>query len=186
MPKKDGWSVLAELKDDPVLSGVPVVMISSLDEKRLGYALGATDYLVKPVEWDKLKGVMDRFREPPGGLVLAIDDDEDTLSRYGTMLRKLGFEFASAVNGRLGLERLEEGRPDLILLDLNMPVMDGFDFLEELRARPRFADIPVVVLSSMDLSSEERQTLNAAADQVLSKTEVSMRQLAERIKYVLP
>jgi PAS domain S-box-containing protein len=185
MPKKDGWSVLAELKEDPVLSGVPVVMISSLDEKRLGYALGATDYLVKPVEWDKLKGVMDHFREPPGGLVLAIDDDEDTLGRYGTMLRKLGFEFVSAVNGRVGLERLEERRPDLILLDLNMPVMDGFDFLAELRAKPDFADTPVVVLSSMDLTPEERKTLNAAADQVLSKTEVSMRQLAERIKNVL-
>lgn len=186
MPKKDGWSVLAELKEDPALSAVPVVMISSLDEKRLGYALGATDYLVKPVEWDKLKGVMDRFREPPGGLVLAIDDDEDTLGRYATMLQRLGFEFASATNGRLGLQRVEERRPDLILLDLNMPVMDGFDFLAELRSRSEWVDIPVVVLSSMDLTNEERAALNASADQVLSKTEVSLRQLAERVKSIVP
>jgi PAS domain S-box-containing protein len=185
MPKKDGWSVLAELKKDPALAGVPVVMVSSLDEKRLGYALGATDYLVKPVEWDKLKGVMDRFREPPGGLVLAVDDDEDTLGRYGTMLRKLGFEFVSATNGRLGLQSVEERRPDLILLDLNMPVMDGFDFLDELRSKLEWADIPVVILSSMDLTKEELNTLKASADDVLSKTEVSMRQLAERVKGVL-
>ncbi|WP_062018539.1 response regulator [Aureimonas sp. AU4] len=186
MPKKDGWSVLAELKEDPRLSAVPVVMVSSLDEKRIGYALGASDYLVKPVEWDRLKEIMDRYRDAPGGLVLAIDDDEDTLSRYAMMLQRQGFEFASATNGRLGLQRVEERRPDLILLDLNMPVMDGFDFLTELRADPSRTDIPVVVLSSKDLSADERQTLNAAADQVLSKTEVSLRQLAERIREVLP
>ncbi|MBB3951844.1 PAS domain S-box-containing protein [Aureimonas jatrophae] len=186
MPKKDGWSVLAELKEDPRLSAVPVVMVSSLDEKRIGYALGASDYLVKPVEWDRLKEIMDRYRDAPGGLVLAIDDDEDTLSRYAMMLQRQGFEFASATNGRLGLQRVEERRPDLILLDLNMPVMDGFDFLAELRADPSRTDIPVVVLSSKDLSAGERQTLNAAADQVLSKTDVSLRQLAERIREVLP
>lgn len=185
MPKKDGWSVLTELKADPVLSAVPVVMVSSLDEKRLGYALGAADYLVKPVEWDKLKDVMDRFREPPGGLVLAIDDDEDTLGRYASMLQRLGFEFASATNGQLGLDRVGERRPDLILLDLNMPVMDGFDFLKELRARSEWADIPVVVLSSKDLSTDERAALNSAADQVLSKTEVSLRQLAEQVRDVI-
>ncbi|WP_182422360.1 response regulator [Aureimonas sp. ME7] len=186
MPKKDGWSVLAELKEDARLSGVPVVMVSSLDEKRIGYALGASDYLVKPVEWERLKEVMDRFRAASGGLVLAIDDDEDTLARYAVMLQRQGFEFASATNGRLGLQRVDERRPDLILLDLNMPVMDGFDFLTELRADPVRADIPVVVLSSKDLSADERHALNAAADQVLSKSEVSLRQLAERIKMVLP
>jgi CheY-like chemotaxis protein len=141
---------------------------------------------VKPVEWEKLKDVMDRFREPPGGLVLAVDDDEDTLGRYAVMLRRLGFEFASATNGRLGLQRVEERRPDLILLDLNMPVMDGFDFLHELRARPEWVEIPVVVLSSMDLTKDERDALKASAELVLSKTEVSLRQLSERIKGVLP
>ncbi|WP_061933614.1 response regulator [Aureimonas sp. AU22] len=186
MPKKDGWSVLAELKADPVLSSVPVVMVSSLDEKRIGYALGASDYLVKPVEWERLKEVMDRYRDAPGGLVLAIDDDEDTLARYAVMLQRQGFEFASATNGRLGLQRVDERRPDLILLDLNMPVMDGFDFLAELRADPDRTDIPVVVLSSKDLSSDERHALNTAADQVLSKTEVSLRQLANRIRDILP
>ncbi|KQT69047.1 MULTISPECIES: response regulator [unclassified Aureimonas] len=185
MPKKDGWSVLTELKADPVLSSVPVVMVSSLDEKRIGYALGASDYLVKPVEWDRLKEVMDRYREPPGGFVLAIDDDEDTLGRYATMLQRQGFDFAAATNGRLGLQRVGERRPDLILLDLNMPVMDGFDFLKELRADPAHADIPVVVLSSKDLSAEERQLLNSSAEQVLSKTEVSLRQLAEQIRGVV-
>ncbi|ALN75711.1 MULTISPECIES: response regulator [unclassified Aureimonas] len=182
MPKKDGWSVLAELKADPRLSTVPVVMVSSLDEKRIGYALGASDYLVKPVDWDRLKDVMDRYREPPGALVLAIDDDEDTLGRYASMLQRLGFEFASATNGRLGLQRVAERRPALILLDLNMPVMDGFDFLKELRAQAEWADIPVVVLSSKDLTTDERHALSTAADQILSKSEVSLRQLAERMR----
>ncbi|KAB0678076.1 response regulator [Aureimonas leprariae] len=185
MPKKDGWSVLAELKEDPALTAIPVVMITIMDEQRLGFALGASDYLLKPVEWDKLKEVMDRFRADGSGMVLAIDDDVDTLSRYATMIEKQGFAFVSATNGRLGLDRVRERKPDLILLDLNMPVMDGFDFLKELRTEPGWQDIPVVVLSSKDLTRAERSTLEGAADQILAKSEASMRELATRIREIV-
>ena len=101
------------------------------------------------------------------------------------MIERQGFAFASATNGRLGLERVLERRPDLILLDLTMPVMDGFDFLRELRAEPGWRDIPVVVLSSKDLTRAERSTLEGAADQVLAKSEASMRELSARIREIV-
>ncbi|KAB0682053.1 response regulator [Aureimonas leprariae] len=128
---------------------------------------------------------MDRFRADGSGVVLAIEDDVDTLARYAAMIERQGFAFLSATNGRIGLERVRERKPDLILLDLNMPEMDGFDFLKELRAEPQWRDIPVVVLSSKDLTRAERSTLEGAADQVLAKTEASMRELSTRIREIV-
>jgi len=185
MPKMDGWTVLTELKADPELSSIPVVMITIIDEHNLGYALGAADYLLKPVEWNKLKSVMDRFRSADNTLVLAVDDDEDALERSVTMLEREGLSVETARNGREALERVEAARPGLILLDLMMPVMDGFGFLQILRSKPEWRSIPVIVLSSKDLTADESRRLQSQTDQVLAKGDTDLRELAADIRVMM-
>ena len=179
MPGIDGWSVLSALKHDEQLTDIPVVMVTFVEQRALAVSLGATDYVMKPVHWDRFKMVMDRFR-PPNDVVLVIDDDADTRHRLRAMLEKDGWSVTEAEDGRQGLERLDAGRPGLVLLDLTMPVMDGFTFLERMRARPDCADVPVVVLTALDLTREDRRRL-AGASQILNKGDVTMRALGDRL-----
>ena len=133
MPGIDGWSVLSALKADPNLADIPVVMVTGFDQRGLASALGASDYILKPVEWDRLGKIMNRFRTPEGG-ILIVEDDAAARERIRSLLEKDGWIVVEAGNGREGLERLTERRPEVVLLDLNMPVMDGFDFLVAFRA----------------------------------------------------
>ena len=138
MPRMDGWAMLHAVRGDPDLAGTPVIMTSVVAEQGLGQALGATDYFVKPIDWERLKGLMERYRpETPGeARVLVVDDDPDARERLRRSLGREGWTVDEAENGRVALERLAQARPDLILLDLMMPEMDGFGFLRALRARP--------------------------------------------------
>ena len=180
MPGIDGWSVLSALKADPDLADIPVVMVTFVEQRALAVSLGATDYVLKPVRWDRFKAVMDRFRPPHEG-VLVIDDDPDTRERLRTLLEKDGWSVREAENGQEGLDRLAAGRPDIVLLDLTMPVMDGFTFLNRMRALPDCADIPVIVLTALDLTREDRRRL-AGASQILNKGNVTMRALGDRLQ----
>ena len=175
MPQMDGWSVLTALKADPDVAGIPVVMASFINEPAMANALGAADYLIKPVEWEQLKSVMQRFLATEGS-VLVVDDDADARSRLRTVLERQGWVVAEAGNGEEALSRVAEHAPQLILLDLTMPVMDGFTFLHALRATPGGADIAVVVLSARDLSKDDRARLEGA-DRVLRKGDVDLRTL---------
>ncbi len=175
MPQMDGWSVLSALKADPDVASIPVVMVSFVNEPAMASALGAADYLTKPVEWDQLKSVMQRFLATEGS-VLVVDDDPDARSRLRTVLERQGWIVAEAENGEEALRRVEEHAPQLILLDLTMPVMDGFTFLHALRARPGGGDISVVVLSARDLSKSDEERLQSA-DRVLRKGDVDLRTL---------
>ena len=179
MPGMDGWSVLTALKADVTLSDIRVVMVSLLDERELASSLGAADYLVKPVNWGRLGLVLDRFR-PADGDVLVVDDDPDTRLRLRHALEKLGWTVAEAANGQLALEAVAKGVPRLILLDLAMPVMDGFEFLFRLREQPGCGTVPVVVLTVLDLSLEDRRRLRGA-NQVLNKGSVSLRELTAKL-----
>ncbi len=185
MPKMDGWAVLTALKGDPEVSHIPVVMITIIDEHSLGYALGAADYLLKPVEWNRLKAVLDRFRTDDNGLILAVDDDEDGLHRTATMLEREGLKVITALNGREALARMEAERPGLILLDLVMPELDGFGFLKAMRAKPEWQGIPVVVLTSKDLTADEKRFLQGQADDIFTKGDVDLRELAAEIRVMV-
>ncbi len=182
MPGIDGWSVLSALKADPELGDIPVVMVTFVEQRALAASLGATDYVLKPVRWDRFKTVMDRFK-PPGGEVLVVDDDVDARERLRTLLERDGWTVREAEHGRDALDRLAEGLPSLVLLDLTMPVMDGFVFLSEMRGRPGCAAIPVVVLTALDLTREDRRRL-AGASQILNKGEVTMRALGDRLQHL--
>ncbi len=183
MPKMDGWTVLTALKDEPDLAKIPVVMVTFLDEKGLSATLGAADHLNKPVNWDKLKTLMDRFRQAEGD-ILVIDDDQDVRDRLRTVLERGGWTVQEAGNGQEALDRVKHGPPRAILLDLTMPVMDGFAFLHALRERPGCADIPVIVFSARDISAKDRARL-ADADKVLSKT-ASLRDLTGELRELVP
>ena len=170
MPGKDGWTVLRELKQDPTLRDIPVVMISIADGSELGFALGATDYLAKPIGRDQLNQLLREYAIFPGsGHVLIIDDDPEMRGLLRRGLGKAGFAVAEAAHGREGLKQVHERTPDLILLDLMMPVMDGLEFLVELRAEASTREIPVIVITAKDLSEEDRQTLNGRIEHVVQK-----------------
>ncbi len=180
MPQMDGWTVLGALKADPDTAAIPVVMITFASNPGLATSLGADDQLSKPVDWDRLKTVMDRFRDRDGD-VLVVDDDAGARDRLRTVLERGGWTVREAANGLEALERVGAARPRLILLDLTMPVMDGFTFLHALRDAPNGADVPVVVLTARDITSAERRELRGA-DRVLAKSETSLRQLATELR----
>ncbi len=184
MPQMDGWSVLRALKADPVLAAIPVVMVTFVNEPGLGASLGAADTVPKPVEWDRLKNVMDRFRGEAGD-ILVVDDDPDARVRLRTVLQRDGWTVSEAGDGREALDIVAHAPPQLILLDLTMPVMDGFAFLHELRLRPGCGDIPVVVLTARDLDADERRRLDGA-DRVLSKGRTNLRALAGELRSLTP
>jgi CheY-like chemotaxis protein len=180
MPGMDGWTVLSRLKADPELCDIPVIMVTFVSEQALASSLGAADYVAKPVKWERFRQVMDRFREATGD-VLVVDDDLDARARVRQALERDGWTVAEAGNGQEALDRVAASPPRVILLDLTMPVMDGFSFLHALRSRPADRDIPVIVLSARDLTTEERLRLQSAA-QVMTKGEVSLRDVTANVR----
>ncbi|MDP9139116.1 MAG: response regulator [Pseudomonadota bacterium] len=186
MPRMDGWSVLRALKADPELAGIPVIMVTIMGEQKLAFSLGATDYLQKPIKWDRLKQVMDQFRpDHPDAGVLVVDDDPETRERLQALLKKQGWGVVLAENGRAALDEVAKAKPGLVLLDLMMPEMDGFTFLRELRAKREWSDIPVVVLTAKDITSDDRRRLEGRADRVIQKGSMSLRDLASEMRAVV-
>ncbi len=171
MPGMDGWSVLAELKNDPDLSDVPVVILTMTDNKTLGYALGATEYLMKPIDRERLAAVLRKYSRLSHDPILVVEDDSSTRDLLRSMLAKDGWSVQTAENGRVALERVKQTLPGLVLLDLMMPEMDGFGFLEEFRKLPSAGDVPVVVLTAKDLTGEDRKRLSGHVKKIMAKGE---------------
>jgi PAS domain S-box-containing protein len=183
MPKTDGWSVLQQLKADAELRDIPVIMVTIVDDKNLGYTLGAAEYLTKPVDRERLERVLNKYRCPsPPCPVLLIEDDETTRGMMRTMLEREGWRVTEATNGREGLERVAESQPHAILLDLMMPEMDGFEFVAELRKRAEWRDIPVVVITAKELTGEDRRRLNGSVERVLEKGAFTREELLDRVR----
>jgi len=170
MPDLDGWTVMAALKGDPALAHIPVVLMTIIDEKSRGFALGATDYLVKPVDRDALVRVLRQACGVMGGRLLMVDDDEIARRGMRLALEPQGWQIAEAANGQIALEQIKLGRPDAILLDLMMPEMDGFAFLEEMRCQDQWRDIPVIVITARELTAHDRDRLNGGIERIIQKT----------------
>jgi CheY-like chemotaxis protein len=170
MPDIDGWTVLAAVKGDPTLADIPVVLVTIVDDRQRGYALGATDYLVKPVDRRRLVESLRALCHVATGRVLLVEDDDATRATIRQMLEREGWEVAEAGNGRVALERLAGGLPDAIVLDLLMPEMDGFEFVAELRSRAEWRKLPVLVVTAMELSEEDHRRLNGEVERVIRKS----------------
>ena len=170
MPGMDGWTVLQQLKADTETQDIPVIMLTMVDDKNIGFALGATDYLTKPIDRNRLAALLGRYRcrEEVCG-VLLVEDDEPTREMMRALLTREGWAVQEAVNGRDALERIRESRPDLILLDLMMPEMDGFEFAQRLREQPEWQAIPVIVLTAKDITEADRLRLNGYVERIVQK-----------------
>ena len=186
MEDGDGWSALKELKADEKLSDIPVIMVSVLDDKYKAFALGATDYVTKPIDWKQLSRTLDHFRTPAETRkVLVIDDDPDLRELVRRHLHPQGWQVFQAANGCEALDVLAEVRPDTILLDLCMPEMDGFELLHCLRKDGELRSIPVVVITAKDLTQADRDWLNDRVLEVLRKDAIDWEELEGEIRRVL-
>lgn len=178
--------MLAALKGDPELADIPVILVTILDEKTKGYSLGAAEYMVKPVDRERLASVLKGLcGEQPAPHVLLVDDDDATRTVIGPALERAGWSIAEAENGRIALARVAERRPDVIVLDLVMPELNGFEFLIALHSNPLWRGIPVVVLTAMDLTAEDHRALNGAVERILHKGACGRDQLLDEIGRVL-
>ncbi len=178
----DGWAVLTELKADPALADIPVVMVTFVDNKNLGYALGASDYLTKPISRQRLLAVLEKYRRhPQPGPVLIVEDDPDTRKILRRLLEKEGCQVIAAENGRVALERLAESQPMLILLDLMMPEMDGFQFIDRVRQHENWRTIPIVVVTAKDLTKEDRLRLNGYVLEIIRKNACPREELLAEV-----
>jgi signal transduction histidine kinase/CheY-like chemotaxis protein/HAMP domain-containing protein len=168
MPGMDGWEAISRLKGDPETRDIPLIVVSIIDNKDLGFRLGADEYLLKPVDKDTLVQVLRRY-EGPGHRVLVADDDPVVVDLVRQLLEEDGWKVESATNGQEALEAIGRERPDVLLLDLMMPVMDGFETLQHLREEEGTRDLPVVVITAKDLSREEREELQRNTTRVIEK-----------------
>jgi hypothetical protein len=186
MPLLDGWAVLSTLKSDADLREIPVIMVSITDDRNLGYALGAAEFLTKPIDRERLASVLGRHaatRSPSH--VLIAEDDFSTADVLRRTLESAGWIVTRAKNGNDALDQLAVGRPDAILLDLLMPQMDGFELLERLQARDDWLTIPVVIITAKELTAEDHRRLNGSVQSIIEKGAYGHDAVLARVKQQL-
>ena len=180
MPGVDGWQILDELKSNPDTRNIPVIICSIIEDLKKGFNLGATDYLVKPILEEDLVNALDRINTD-GSIrdVLVIDDNPDDLRLIGKILTDDGrYKAILAEGGRMGWDIISSGRPPhAVVLDLFMPEVDGFKILENMQASEKLRDIPVIVISGMDLTTEQKNQLNEFGQRLLSKGSFNEKEL---------
>jgi signal transduction histidine kinase/DNA-binding response OmpR family regulator len=186
MPGINGWAVLTTLKADAELAEIPVVVLSILDDRDVGYTLGAADYLTKPIDRDRLLTVLRRHCPHQGAApILVVDDEAATRDMLRRLLEREGWSVTEAPNGRVGLERLAEQVPALMLLDLMMPEMDGFELIAAVRQRPEWLTIPIVVVTAKEISEAERRQLNGGVVRVIKKGASTREELLAEVRSLL-
>ncbi len=186
MKGTDGWTVLRTLKGDRQLSGIPVIMLSVLDSRNQGFLLGATEYLSKPIDRARLLEILMRYRRQNAhSTALVVEDDFDSRRILTNGLTAEGWNVEEAENGVVALEHLDQHRPDLILLDLMMPRMDGFEFLVHLREKAENQKIPVVVLTAKEITPQDRERMDGEVSKVIQKGSLTVDELMAELGRVL-
>jgi adenylate cyclase len=184
MPQMDGWGTLRELKADAGLRDIPVIMVSVLNERGMAIPLGAADFVTKPIDRQRLTALLRQHCVGPGGdSILVVEDDLPTSDALCRSLTGMGYAAHAATNGRSGLDWLaNHPSPSLILLDLMMPEMDGFEFLHELRKQPAFANVPVIVVTAKQLTGEDARILSRQTDVIIAKDQAYLAELAAAVR----
>ncbi|WP_437996146.1 response regulator [Sorangium sp. So ce185] len=186
MPEMDGWRVLSALKSTPALASIPVIVISIVEERGIGYSLGAADYITKPVEREALERALARcaLRSGRSPRVLVVEDDAPSREVLEGMLRRSGCDAVSAANGRLALDLLatDAEAPDAAIVDLMMPEMDGFELIERLRLHEHWRRMPLIVLTAKELTDDDRARLRLGTERVFQKGELGLQELLEEVR----
>jgi signal transduction histidine kinase/CheY-like chemotaxis protein len=182
MPDLDGWAVLRALKDDSELRDIPVILLTILRDQDLGYALGASDFLTKPIDTEVLDRILRRYCSAERAQILVVDDDPEMREILRRTLTKAGWTIGEAANGAECLDALQRAHPAVVLLDLMMPGMDGFEVLEAMRRHEKWSDIPVIVITAKDLTREERAWLRGCAEKIVQKSACNRVELVRVIE----
>jgi CheY-like chemotaxis protein len=184
MPQMDGWEALKKLKADAELRDIPVVMVTVLNERGMAIPLGAADFVTKPVDRQRLAAILrDHCKGPRSASILVVEDDLPTREALCRSLASMGYAASAAVDGRSGLSWLaSHSAPSLILLDLMMPEMDGFEFLRELRQRPALVDVPVIVVTAKELTAEDVRILSGQTERIIAKDQAYLTTLAAAVR----
>ena len=188
MPGIDGWQVLHDLKEDPATTNIPVILHTIVDKKALGFRLGAAAYLLKPLDPASVRDTLKRVISPSNRQpvrILVVDDDPNIADMLRQFLPVAEFELDSALDGEAGLQAVEANPPDLVLLDIIMPRLDGFGVIESLRANPRTRNLPIIVLSAKDLNKDEALRLEETVSSVMKKQGFQGEKLVAEIAAVL-
>jgi PAS domain S-box-containing protein len=185
LPIMDGWDVLRAMKKDTAIADIPVVMVSTLDNHEMDFALGVSDYLTKPIDRHQLLSILDKYRTPILGTILVVDDDPDVVKFLIEQVRDPGWEMIGVKNGREALQWLGTHRPSLILLDLFMPEMDGFAFVSELQRHAELDFIPIIVLTAKDVTAEDRRRLDGSVERILRKGTFDQSELLQALRRCL-
>lgn len=183
MPDKDGWQVLHDLKADPLTRDIPVIMITVVDKKVMGYQLGADDYLLKPLDADELLASLARLTSQlPQSRVLVVDDDPNVVDMVRQLLGDKPYQVEAALDGLQALDVIRTAPPDIVLLDLLMPDLDGFGVIEKLGEQPDTARIPVIVLTAKTLTNQEASALNDRIFTIIQKQGLQGEALLQQIE----
>jgi adenylate cyclase len=186
MPDIDGWTVMAALRGNPAIADIPVIMATITDQQRKGAMLGAAGYLTKPIDRNQLIGLLQPFQAKARATrILMVDDDSAQRDTIRALLEPQQWVVLEAENGRVALDRLAGEIPDIILLDLMMPEMDGFQLLTALRGNPKWRVIPVIVVTALDLTAADRKRLNSGVEAILSKNSFDSAQLIQEVRWAV-
>jgi CheY-like chemotaxis protein len=170
LPGRDGWEVIQELKDDPETAGIPIIILSMLDNRQLGYSMGAAEYLVKPVSRKALLECLEHLKGASTlQRVMVVEDDPVEQRVLSMMLRDAGLDVVVFESGAIALEWLETNVPDLITLDLMMPGMDGMEVLDQIKQRQYLRSVPVLIITAKEIFPEDRARLNHRIASIIRK-----------------
>ncbi len=171
MPQMDGWEVLYQLKNDPELTKIPVIMLTISDDQKKAHLLGASEFITKPINRNILNKILQRhYPKNNSSSILIVDDDESVREHLGRLIAKEGYQILQADNGKTALKIIKQTPPALIFLDLIMPKMDGFTFLQQLKEKKEWQNIPVIILTSKELTQEEKEFLQGRTPKILAKS----------------
>ena len=185
MPRKDGWQVLRDLKNDPETQDIPVIVLSIVDDQRLGFSLGAAEYIIKPVEKQLLMKKLKTLEKTAKiRRILVVDNDPDTVRSIGNVLKEEAYQVTKAYNGEDAIKSIQDIRPDLIVLNLTMPET-GFGVIEYLRTEKGGKDIPLIVLTQKELTGEEKDVLNGKIRGILNQVVLSKEDLLKELKVTI-
>jgi signal transduction histidine kinase/CheY-like chemotaxis protein len=185
LPQKDGWAVLGALKADSATRDIPIIMLSIIDDKELGFSLGAFDYLLKPFDKEAILAALRRISGVPAGRVLLVDDEPAAVDLLAQILQDEGYQVKGVHSGEEALRILEDSPQDIMLLDLLMPGLDGFEVIQQVRTKPRLRDIPIIVVTAKDLTDAERGFLCRSADRIIQKAGIAREALMKEIRRLL-